>query len=248
MEVKKLMEKIAPLRPDEINVKPKQVVKNKNGKVSVLLLLYKDSRCDMARLDEAFGANNWQRLHQLIGESLYCTVSVWDAEKGQWVHKQDVGSESDIEKEKGQSSDSFKRACTNWGIGRELYTAPKRTFVELAEGEFYEVGGKLKMSNWIEFHVSKITYDEERSISSLEIVDGNGNARFRFPSSQKKETVAFVGRKDAMDFMARCKKTGIERHVTKALEERRLDGLSQLRLDEVDEFYADVVSVSRREK
>ncbi|NOW12590.1 hypothetical protein B0H35_000004 [Clostridium acetobutylicum] len=41
-----------------------------------------------------------------------------------WISKQDVGTESNTEKEKGQASDSFKRACFNFGIGRELYTSP----------------------------------------------------------------------------------------------------------------------------
>ena len=41
-----------------------------------------------------------------------------------WVCKEDTGTESNTEAEKGLASDSFKRAGFNWGIGRELYTAP----------------------------------------------------------------------------------------------------------------------------
>ena len=88
------------------------------------LLLYTDARAAMKILDETFGCLNWQRSHQMIGNSLYCTVSVWDNEKQQWISKSDVGTESYTEKEKGQASDSFKRACVSVGIGRELYTAP----------------------------------------------------------------------------------------------------------------------------
>lgn len=94
---------------------------NGNG---VTLLLYKDARVDQNILDETFGIFGWQRSHQLIDGSLYCTVSVRNPETGEWIHKQDVGKESNAEKEKGQASDSFKRACFNLGIGRELYTAP----------------------------------------------------------------------------------------------------------------------------
>ena len=86
------------------------------------LLLYKDARCDMAILDETVGAMNWQREHSRANAN--CIVSMWDSEKGQWVSKEDTGTESQTEKEKGQASDSFKRACFNWGIGRELYTSP----------------------------------------------------------------------------------------------------------------------------
>ena len=88
------------------------------------LLLYKDARCDMKILDETVGPENWKRSHELINGNLFCNVSLWDEGKKEWVTKQDVGTESYTEKEKGQASDAFKRACFNWGIGRELYTAP----------------------------------------------------------------------------------------------------------------------------
>jgi len=87
-------------------------------------LLYKDARADMNILDETVGALGWQREHKLIGEVMYCGVSIKDENYG-WVTKWDAGTESNTEKEKGQASDSFKRACVNWGIGRSLYTAPQ---------------------------------------------------------------------------------------------------------------------------
>ena len=86
------------------------------------LLLYKDARCDMNILDETVGSFNWQRSHSR--ENANCVVSIWDAEKGAWIAKEDTGTESNTEAAKGLASDSFKRACFNWGIGRELYTAP----------------------------------------------------------------------------------------------------------------------------
>lgn len=95
----------------------------------ITLLLYKDARCDMNILDETVGPENWQRTHELINGNLFCNVGLnvnYKQEQAApvWVWKQDVGTESYTEKEKGQASDSFKRACFNWGIGRELYTAP----------------------------------------------------------------------------------------------------------------------------
>ena len=86
------------------------------------LLLYKNARCDMAILDQTVGPLNWQRSHSR--DNANCTVSIWDEDKNQWISKEDTGTESYTEKEKGLASDSFKRACFNWGIGRELYTAP----------------------------------------------------------------------------------------------------------------------------
>lgn len=71
------------------------------------LLLYKDARVDQRLLDEVVGPCNWKRSHQLIGDRLYCTVEIWDEDKQQWISKQDVGTESYTEKEKGQASDSL---------------------------------------------------------------------------------------------------------------------------------------------
>lgn len=105
------------LRADEIDVRVAMCREK-----GCSLLLYKDARCDMNILDETVGALNWQRQHSR--ENANCTVSIWDEAKNMWVSKEDTGTESMTEKEKGQASDSFKRACFNWGIGRELYTAP----------------------------------------------------------------------------------------------------------------------------
>ena len=105
------------LRADEIDCRISTI--NAKG---LSLLLYKDARCDMNILDETVGAYNWMRSHSR--DNANCTVSIWDEEKKQWISKEDVGTESNTEAVKGLASDSFKRSCFNWGIGRELYTAP----------------------------------------------------------------------------------------------------------------------------
>ena len=105
------------LRADEIECRVAQAKQN-----GVSLLLYKDARCDQNILDETVGAMNWQRQH--VRDNANCIVSIWDDKKQQWIGKEDTGKESNTEAEKGLASDSFKRACFNWGIGRELYTAP----------------------------------------------------------------------------------------------------------------------------
>lgn len=105
------------LKADEIELRVASI--NDKG---LALLLYKDARCDMNILDETVGAFNWQRSHNR--ENANCIVSIWDQNKSQWISKEDTGTESNTEAQKGLASDSFKRACFNWGIGRELYTAP----------------------------------------------------------------------------------------------------------------------------
>lgn len=144
------------------------------------LLLYKDARVDMRILDEVYGPLNWQREHTMIGDRLYCTISIFDEQKGVWVKKQDVGTESNAEPEKGQASDAFKRAGFNVGIGRELYTAPVIRF-NLNEGEYRvdkDSKGKDRVSTYAKFDVKEITYDGDGSIKSVVIVDEKGNIRF----------------------------------------------------------------------
>lgn len=152
------------------------------------LLLYKDARVDQNLLDETVGSMNWQRSHQIIGENLYCTVSIWDAEKNCWVSKQDVGIESYTEKEKGQASDSFKRACFNFGIGRELYTAPF-IWIPSSACEIVNKDGTYKCFD--KFEVSKIGYDEERNINELVII--NSKSRVEVYRMGSKPTETFSG-------------------------------------------------------
>ena len=109
-----------PLRADEVDVRP-SVVKEGKG---MSLLLYKDARCDMRVLDESVGPECWQREHYECKGNLFCRVSIKLPDWPEWVSKSDCGTESNADAEKGEASDSFKRACFNWGIGRELYTAP----------------------------------------------------------------------------------------------------------------------------
>lgn len=166
------MKDIRLLRADEIDVRV-QSVKDNGG----VFLLYKDARCDMRILDETFGITGWQRSHDVVNGNLFCTVEIWDSEKNMWIRKQDVGTESNTEKEKGEASDSFKRACFNIGIGRELYTSPFIWITQLN-------GENLK---YAKFHVSHIKYNDIREIIELDISDEKGNIRFSTDKSKIKK-------------------------------------------------------------
>lgn len=180
------MSNIRTLHADEIECRAAQVKKGKNG-VGCSLLLYKDARCDMRILDEVFGSFGWERKHEVIDGRLYCTVSVLNPETGEWVDKQDVGTESNTEKEKGQASDSFKRACFNWGIGRELYSAPF-IWITLSEGEYTENNGRYILKST--FCVREIAYNDKREIVRLVITDRNGKERFSMGGSKEpKKTI-----------------------------------------------------------
>lgn len=173
------MIEIRTLRADEIECRVQQVKQN-----GCVLLLYKDARCDMRILDEVFGVLGWEREHQVIDGNLYCTVRVWDEEHNRWVSKQDVGTESMTEKQKGQASDSFKRACFNLGIGRELYSAPF-IWITLNPDEIKQDGNKFRLNFGVEFHVKEIGYSENREINKLVIVDKKGNIRFYMESENQ---------------------------------------------------------------
>ena len=170
------MEEIRLLSKEDIEVRVAQTLAG-NNKVRVNLLLYKNARVDMKIMDELFTPMGWKRTHKLIGDRLYCCVEVYNPETKEWICKEDVGVESNTEAEKGQASDSFKRACVNWGIGRELYTAPKIT-IELNENE-YTKDQNSRIKVWAYFSVKSIGYDSKtRTITSLEIQDKYGNVRF----------------------------------------------------------------------
>ena len=151
------------------------------------ILAYKDARVDMARLDDSVGSLNWQRKHEVIGGNLYCHVGIYNSEIKEWVWKTDVGTESMTEATKGQSSDSFKRACFNWGVGRELYSYPVIS-VKLNENEFDNKSGRpkqtynLKIRDWRWY--SEFT---DGKISFLAAKDEKGKLRFKWGEMKPKE-------------------------------------------------------------
>ena len=147
------------------------------------LLLYKDARVDMSLLDETVGPMNWKREH--TRENRNCIVSIYDENKKEWVSKEDTGTESNTEAEKGLASDSFKRACFNWGIGRELYTAPF-IWVKAEDCDITNFGGKRRCND--RFVVVKLTYKKNGDIDGLAIKNTkNGKLVFTQMPTEKEE-------------------------------------------------------------
>jgi len=154
------------LKADEISCRVNQI-----SDKGLTLLLYKDARVDMDILDETVGCMNWKK--EYTRDNRNCIVSIWDENKKEWISKEDTGTESNSEAEKGLASDSFKRACVNWGIGRELYTAPFIYIPSENPKEGLDVAyienknGKHTTKD--KFHVETIKYDEKRNIIGLSI-------------------------------------------------------------------------------
>tara|TARA_R110002072_G_scaffold302984_1_gene490696 strand:- start:765 stop:1355 length:591 start_codon:yes stop_codon:yes gene_type:complete len=170
----------APLTIDQIDFRVQSI--NKGGYATILA--YKDARVDMHRLNEVLGPGKWQRKHEFINGRLFCSVGIWTAESG-WAWVQDVGTESNAEKEKGQASDSFKRACFNLGIGIELYDYPVIQ-LKLRNNEFTVDGSKakatwdLRLKEWVwcsEFQDGQLSFLAAKDAAGLRFTWGTHSSK-----------------------------------------------------------------------
>ena len=177
MELKNLSK---PLAIQDIDFRVQSI--NKGGYATILA--YKDARVDIKRLNEVCGVLGWQREH--TRDNRNCIISIWDKENKQWVSKEDTGTESMADSQKGLASDSFKRACFNLGIGIELYDYPIIQ-IKLNPNEFKIENQKVKQTwdlklkewRWVsEFNGNKLV--------GLACKDQNDKVRFVFGEFTKK--------------------------------------------------------------
>lgn len=188
------MEKIRSLKPNEIEIRVQQITAN-----GVQLLLYKDSRCDKRILDETFGITGWKNKFEEVKGNLFCTISIWDDDKKQWIDKCDCGTESFSEKEKGEASDAFKRAGFNVGIGRELYTRIFY-FANVPTKKEVDKNGKEKwvMENPYEkFEIVELeTNEETEKIEKIKIADSSGKIVFSYPKGKTQSVTQSAKKED----------------------------------------------------
>lgn len=225
------------LRADEIDIRVAQI-----SEKGASLLLYKDARCDMNILDETVGPMDWMRQHSR--ENANCTVSLWDKDKQMWISKEDTGTESNTEAEKGLASDSFKRACFNWGIGRELYTAP---FIWVPAGKInISQGRNGKPATYDKFTVKSIEYDVN-TISALEIINDKGVTVFTFvkgkqnkPPYDPRNDIARIKAKYGSDGFAQMRNSLIAGGVVPDIPSEKMtaDNWKQL-IDAIDANFGD---------
>ena len=229
-------QKIRLLSADEIECRAATV--NEKG---LSILLYKDARVDQRILDETFGAFCWKRSHQCINGSIYCTVEIKDRESGEWIAKQDAGTAGYYEKEKSQASDSFKRACFNWGIGRELYSAPfvwvpsSKVLIQKKEDKYY--------CNE-RFTVTFVAYNASREITELAIADSKHQEVYAWKKEDMihKRQNTFLSEKQRNCLEAELKRTGVE---MRAVQERyHIDNPKQMSA----EIYNKVMAALARTK
>jgi hypothetical protein len=164
-----------PLEAKQIEFRVQSI--NKGGYATILP--YKDARVDINRLNSVCGALGWKREHTRDNHN--CIVSIWDADNKHWVSKEDTGTESNTEKEKGLASDSFKRACFNWGIGIELYDYPVIQ-VKLMDNEWQDGNPRpkatwnLKLKEWSWY----VEHDDNGKPSFVAAKDQNGKVRYKW--------------------------------------------------------------------
>lgn len=160
------------LRPDEIECRVARVTEK-----SVQLLLYKTARTDAALLDDTVGWLNWQCKYEPKDGKMYCAIGIKDKDTKEWIWKENCGTESNMEAEKGQASDALKRAGFCWGIGTELYSSP----------QIYVPIGKCNVKNgkcYDEFEVTSIGYDKAENINAL-VISINGQPVWNMGSAKK---------------------------------------------------------------
>lgn len=158
------------LAAGEIEVRVGQV-----GDGYVTLLLYKNARVDRAMLDEEFGKMNWSCKYSEHKGNLFCSIGVYDPDKKEWVWKEDCGTESQTEKEKGEASDAFKRAGFRWGIGIELYNAP-RIYAPVATDKVGDYKYKLHNSRDMSGLFVSYIKTEDGKVTALDIAQKAGRA------------------------------------------------------------------------
>lgn len=211
------------LKAEEIDVKPQTVKEN-----GFSLLLYKDARCDMNILDETVGAMNWKREHSR--DNANCIVSLWDNEKQQWISKEDTGTESFTEKEKGLASDSFKRACVNWGIGRELYTSP---FIWISDKKYLKnYNNKISVTD--KFKVLDIEV-EEGVITKLTIGDSKNNVVYTSDKNNKTTFPKFKFERDDVIEKIKNKIGNNIENLDKVLNSYEVKGLQELTDEQLED-------------
>ena len=133
-----------PTPANEMKYRVGNVYDKQNGKATVLS--YIDSRFVQDKLDSIVGKECWSNSFFEVKGALFCTITI--TVDGETVSKTDCGSESDIEKAKGEASDAFKRAAVMFGIGRDLYSADA-LFADLeSKGTWTDNEGKTN-TKWV---------------------------------------------------------------------------------------------------
>ena len=179
------------LTEPEIECRIAEISKQGTG---LSLLLYKTARTDAALLDETYGADRWQNDFKMLDGKLYGGIGIKFGDE--WIWRWDCGTESNMEAEKGQASDAFKRAGFKWGLGAELYTAP-RIWIPAEKCQIREYNGKYRCYDT--FAVSKIGYSPTGVITELNINNVDSGK-----TVYEMQNTALVGKTNTIYYCDQC--------------------------------------------
>ena len=147
---------------------PKDRVKFRVGRKSMdnksaHMLAYVDARYVQDRLDDIMGAENWSNSYRMINDVLFCDITI-TFPTGEIVTKSDCGTESNVEKQKGQSSDAFKRAAVMLGVGRDLYEVGNNYSMWADLNEKGYPDNNWKPQGWGESPKRHVQIDEDSAV------------------------------------------------------------------------------------
>lgn len=197
----------------------------------ISLLLYKTARCDMNILDETVGWENWQREHYECKGNLFCRVGIntnynKPDKPERWIWKADCGAESYTEKEKGEASDSFKRSCFAFGIGRELYTAP---FIWISSDKCTIKENKC----YDKFVVEKIEIKDKKIVDLVIARDDYGKLTTVYRMSKKVEAKPKLATEKQIKIIM-----GIDMDFDKMFDYYKISKLDDLTMEQASEIIA----------
>lgn len=183
----KLLE--APFEANEIDWR---VIITKRDKTQGQVAAYVDSRAIQRRLDSVLGRNNWQnKFNPVPGDSkattsYVCEISIYYADRKEWITKSDGAGGTDIEPVKGGLSNAFKRAASMWGIGRYLYEL-NDIWVTLKDGKYIADTEKPRLNDQYEKFIGKKKSGNQQSPSSTQ-AQKSASAASSHPTQSKLTT------------------------------------------------------------
>jgi len=126
-------------------------------------LAYIDARDLYERLDEVCGMDKWQLRYPFPGCcEIGILVGVDDKDRQtEWIWKANGAGVTDVEAEKGQYSDSAKRAGVPWGICQYLYDLPNVWMPIKKSGRSYKFDKPIikqlneRYEGWVEEYFKK---------------------------------------------------------------------------------------------
>jgi hypothetical protein len=133
----------APFHPSKLHWR---VGATNKDKTSAIALAYLNARDVMNRLDDVMGYD-WQNKYSLSDSGLLiCDIGL--KINSEWIWRANGAGASDIEAEKGQASDAFKRAAVLFGVGQYLYSLETMWTPIKAQGRSYVIAQNPTLPAW----------------------------------------------------------------------------------------------------